>query len=109
LAEAIVDYLQIETHEREKIKLNKYVKAANGTLVSSKDGEKIRKIYRKIIDVTRPSANDVQLIIEALFNAILFYIFNSKPRILLPGLRGIMTVLYNHWERRIDEGEDIFN
>ena len=111
LASSIIEYLEIESHDKKRIVLNKdgYTKAANGTLVSSKEVKKIKKLYRKIIDVTMPSAADVSTIIEALLNALLFYIFNSTPRIQLSKLCGACTVLYNYWAQAIKNNGDIFN
>lgn len=106
LSEAIIEYLEVEAHEREKIKLEK---AANNTLISLNYVEKTRKIYDKIIKVTITHSDDVQSIIEALVNAIMFYIFSSRPKIKLSVLRGAITVLYNDWENKIKNNGNMFN
>lgn len=78
------------------------VRAANGRMVSQEEVEKTQELYKKIVETIRANSTDVVIIIDALTNALLFYCFNSSPRILLATLMEGVGVLYGHWKEHIE-------
>lgn len=86
--------------------MSETVQAANGNLIPKENVEQMRHIYIEILSVIRTSGiKNINIILDALLNSILYYSFNCDKRIKLDKIIEATNLLYAWWEKHMDKND----